>query len=91
MTANDHLDHFGRTVSLAARVADQSHGSDVVMLYDVLDQADQSLYKGRDDITVEPFTTQLRGLAQTQRLARLTIRVGTQGATTAAASPAARI
>jgi class 3 adenylate cyclase len=27
MTANDNLDYFGRTVNLAARVADQPRGS----------------------------------------------------------------
>ena len=39
MTANDRLDYFGRTVNLAARVADQSRGGDVVVLREVLDQA----------------------------------------------------
>jgi adenylate cyclase len=73
MTANQHLDYFGRTVNLAARVADQSRGSDVVLLQDVLDQADKSLFKGHDSIRVEPFTTRLRGLPHDQRLVRLTI------------------
>jgi class 3 adenylate cyclase len=73
MTANDHLDYFGRTVNLAARVADQSHGGDVVILGEVLGQANPSLFKGRDDITIETFTTKLRGLTQNQRLARLTV------------------
>jgi adenylate cyclase len=81
MTANDHLDYFGRTVNLAARVADQGHGSDVVVLREVLDQADQSLFKGRNDITIQPFTTKLRGLAPDQRLARLTIHAATAAAT----------
>jgi len=70
MTANDHLDYFGRTVNLAARVADQSHGGDVVILRDVLDQ---STFGGRDDITTESFTARLRGLAHDQRLVRLTV------------------
>jgi adenylate cyclase len=70
MTANDHLDYFGRTVNLAARVASQSHGGDVVILRDVLDQ---STWRGRDDITTESFTAKLRGLAQDQRMVRLTV------------------
>jgi adenylate cyclase len=70
MTANDHLDYFGRTVNLAARVADESRGGDVVVLQDVLDQ---SALGGRDDITTEPFTARLRGLAHDQRLVRLTV------------------
>jgi len=71
MTANDHLDYFGRTVNLAARVADQSRGGDVVLLRQVLEQADQSVI-GRRALTVEPFTTRLRGLDAEQRLVRLT-------------------
>jgi len=83
MTANDHLDYFGRTVNLAARVADQSHGDDVVLLREVLGQVDQSLLNGRDDITIEPFTTKLRGLAQDQHLVRLTVQAAGRGATAA--------
>jgi len=67
MTANEVLDYFGRTVNLAARVADQSRGGDVVLLRDVLAQA--SLPAG---VTAEPFTTRLRGLDEDQRLVRLT-------------------
>jgi adenylate cyclase len=73
MTANDHLDYFGRTVNLAARVADQSRGGDVVILREVLDQADRSTFYGRDDITAESFTARLRGLLHDQRLVRLTV------------------
>lgn len=69
MTANGRLDYFGRTVNLAARVADQSRGGDVVVLRRVLEQTDESLLRG---ITVEPFTTRLRGLDSEQHLARLT-------------------
>jgi class 3 adenylate cyclase len=73
MTANDHLDYFGRTVNLAARVAGQSRGGDVVILRDVLDQ---STLGGRDDITTESFTAGLRGLAHDQRLVRLAVASG---------------
>ena len=70
MTANDHLDYFGRTVNLAARVADQSHGGDVVVLRDVLDQ---SACGAQDDITTESFTARLRGRPGEERLVRLTV------------------
>jgi adenylate cyclase len=70
MTANDQLDYFGRTVNLAARLADQSRGGDVVIRREVLDQADQAPLRG--DITRESFTARLRGLADDQRLVRLT-------------------
>jgi len=70
MTANDNLDYFGRTVNLAARVADQSRGGDVVVLRDVLGQADPSVARA-SGITAEPFTTRLRGLDHDQHLVRL--------------------
>ena len=71
MTANGRLDYFGRTVNLAARVADQSRGGDVVVLRRVFDQADQSAVERRG-LTVESFTTRLRGLDDEQHLVRLT-------------------
>jgi class 3 adenylate cyclase len=71
MTANDNLDYFGRTVNLAARVADQSQGGDVVLLRHVLGQADPSLTAG-SGVTAEPFTARLRGLDDDQHLVRLT-------------------
>jgi adenylate cyclase len=73
MTANDHLDYFGRTVNLAARVAGQSRGGDVVVLREVLDQADQSAWPGRGGIRTESFTARLRGLDHDQRLVRLLV------------------
>jgi len=71
MTANGNLDYFGRTVNLAARVADQSRGGDVVLLREVLEQADQSMVRERG-VIIESFTTRLRGLDDEQRLVRLT-------------------
>jgi adenylate cyclase len=70
MTANDNLDYFGRTVNVAARVAGQSRGGDVVVLRDVLAQADPSIVRA-SGITAEPFTTRLRGLDEDQHLVRL--------------------
>ncbi|MBV9094764.1 MAG: adenylate/guanylate cyclase domain-containing protein [Streptosporangiaceae bacterium] len=70
LTANGRLDYFGRTVNVAARVADQSRGGDVVVLRQVLDQADKSVAGGRD-VAVHAFTARLRGLADEQHLVRL--------------------
>jgi class 3 adenylate cyclase len=89
MTANDRLDYFGRTVNLAARVASQSRGGDVVVLREVLDRAGPSLFTGRDGLSREPFTARLRGLAQDQRLVRITVRPAARGAATAARQEAA--
>jgi adenylate cyclase len=70
MTANGRLDYFGRTVNLAARVADQSRGGDVVVLREVLDQAGRPA-PGGPGLAAEPFTTRLRGLDSGQHLVRL--------------------
>lgn len=73
MTANDQLDYFGRTVNLAARIAGQSRGGDVVVLREVLDQADQSTCLRRGGIGRESFTARLRGLDHDQSLVRLLV------------------
>jgi len=86
MTANGQLDYFGRTVNLAARVADQSHGGDVVVLRGVLDQADGPLLRGRGDIAPESSTATLRGLAAGQRLVRLTVTTAEPGTAAARAN-----
>jgi adenylate cyclase len=72
MTANGQLDYCGRTVNLAARVADQSHGGDVIVLREVPDQAGRPL-AGRRGVVAESFTTRLRGLARDQHLVRHTV------------------
>lgn len=71
MTANGRLDYFGRTVNLAARIADSSRGGDVVMPRQVLDEADRSFIDGR--VTTESFTTRLRGIDADQYLVRLAV------------------
>jgi adenylate cyclase len=73
MTANGQLDYFGRTVNLAARVADQSRGGDVVLLRTVLAQADPALWRDRAGIATGCFTARLRGIGHDEQLARLTV------------------
>jgi adenylate cyclase len=73
MTANGQLDYFGRTVNLAARVADQSRGGDVVVLQSVLGQSDRAVLAEHGGVAAERFTTGLRGLTQEQRLVRLIV------------------
>lgn len=73
MTANDRLDYFGRTVNIAARLGDQSHGNDVVMLREVFDQVASRITPDHENVAAEPFKTRLRGLDSEQELIRLTI------------------
>jgi hypothetical protein len=56
-----------------ARVADQSRGGDVVVLRSALDQADRAVLARSTGVAAGQFTTRLRGLAQEQRLVRLTV------------------
>jgi class 3 adenylate cyclase len=73
MTANDRLDYFGRTVNIAARLGDQSHGHDVVVLKEVFDQAASEITKDRGHLIAESFTTRLRGFDFDQELVRLSV------------------
>jgi len=86
MTANDQLDYFGRTVNLAARLADQSRGGDIVILREVLDQAAEPAGHGSGGISAESFTARLRGLAHDQRLVRLTVAAKPRAAQEAGAA-----
>jgi adenylate cyclase len=89
MTANGHLDYFGRTVNLAARLGDQSRGGDLVLLRSVLGQAAWPELGSRSGITAESFTTRLRGIDDEQHLVRLTVPAAAAGpAREQAAQPA---
>lgn len=75
VNANEILDYFGRTVNLAARIEQESHGSDIVLsesVYkDILQQqtADDVLSK----YPIEYFSRQLQGLNEQTKLIRITI------------------
>jgi len=71
VTANGHLDYFGRTVNIAARLADKSDGHDIVLLRDVLDRAAPVPAIEHADVALESFTAQLRGIDADQQLVRV--------------------
>jgi len=71
MTANDHLDYFGRTVNLAARLGETARGGDVMLLDDVYDEV-RSLV-ALDSFSVERFTAEMRGIDRELTLVRLVV------------------
>ena len=73
MTANDHLDYFGRTVNLAARVASQSRGGDVCLARSSRSGRSVTLSRTRRRQHSKLFTAGLRGLARDQHLVRLMV------------------
>lgn len=79
MTANDRLDYFGRTVNIAARLGEHSHGNDVVLLRDVFDRASKRVTADRANLAVEALTTRLRGVNSEQQLVRLTVETTAGG------------
>lgn len=71
VNANNLLDYFGSTVNIAARVQNESIGGDIV-LTDALtgDPLVRSLLE-REDVGLELFERELRGLSQQFRLTRV--------------------
>jgi class 3 adenylate cyclase len=67
VTANGHLDYFGRAVNVAARLSAESTGGDIVLLTEVLAEVGVL----RDGVTLEHFRAQLRGLAGERDLVRV--------------------
>jgi class 3 adenylate cyclase len=68
VNANDHLDYFGRTVNVAARVSAESTGGDVVLLKEVLEEVRGGLFD--EHVTLEHFKARLRGLEDERSLVR---------------------
>lgn len=63
VTLNERLDYFGTSVNIAARLADLSSGSDIVIAPSVLNDPEvQDMLNYRDvSLTCERFTANLRG------------------------------
>ncbi len=77
VTLNERLDYFGTNVNLAARLADLSHGGDIVISEAVYDDPEvRDLLDGRNLLLgSEAFLTSLRGFgAERFPLYRITLR-----------------
>ncbi|MDZ5713327.1 adenylate/guanylate cyclase domain-containing protein [Jeotgalibacillus haloalkalitolerans] len=69
VNANDLLDYFGRTVNLAARIQQKSHGNDILMLSNDFDRVKSNLNSYQFDLTSE--TAELAGTVHMHQLIRL--------------------
>lgn len=73
VNANEILDYFGRTVNMAARIQQQSEGSDIVIsendYRDLLESADISLHD--TTLEIESLTKQLNGVEGDTPLIRI--------------------
>ena len=88
INANNHLDYFGRTVNIAARVQGESIGGDVVLTADILHyMAVQQVLKGLP--RPGPFTAMLKGITGPVMLYRLTLPAEPAGCDETLALPTA--
>jgi class 3 adenylate cyclase len=68
VTLNERLDYFGTSVNMAARLADLSSGSDIIIASSVFSDPEvQDLLNYRDiSLTCIPFAANLRGFDDEQ-------------------------
>ncbi len=66
--ANDRLDFFGTTVNVAARLQAQAHGSQVVIMEELLQHADVARMLKAGGYKLTHFEANLKGIRETQRL-----------------------
>ena len=72
INANGRLDYFGRTVNVAARIARESEGSDVVAARALLENPRVKAVLDRDKVSVvAEWTSTLRGVTEPLTLCRV--------------------
>jgi class 3 adenylate cyclase len=71
VNADNHLDYFGRSVNIAARIETASNGGDVVLSESVWSRAQVRRVIAESALTVEPFKARLKGIEQTIPLYRI--------------------
>jgi adenylate cyclase len=70
VNANGHLDYFGRTVNVAARLSAESSGGDLFMLQEVLAEVGSL----PDEVALQHFRARLRGLDGEREIVRVRLR-----------------
>lgn len=71
--ANEHLDFFGTTVNVAARLQAQAHADRIVVMRDLLDHPDISRIVRERNFVLRPFEAQLKGIRQFQKLVEIDV------------------
>lgn len=71
VNANNLLDYFGSTVNIAARVQNESIGGDIVLTDALTDDPLVHAVLEREDVELEFFECELRGLSQRFKLTRV--------------------
>jgi adenylate cyclase len=75
VTANDTLDYFGQSVNIAARLQGKAQSGEVVVGCDLADLAERSGWLDGSRIS-ERFVTELKGVEQPIRVARILVDDG---------------
>jgi class 3 adenylate cyclase len=71
VNANDHLDYFGRTVNIAARIQNESEGGDVVLTQEVFEEPDIQEVLKDCSFEVARYEMTLKDIEGAFRLCRL--------------------
>ncbi|GIV98925.1 DUF5939 domain-containing protein [Roseiflexus sp.] len=71
VNANNLLDYFGSTVNIAARVQNESIGGDIVLTDALTDDLPVRSFLERENVRLEPFERELRGLSRQFKLTRV--------------------
>jgi len=71
VNANDHLDYFGTTVNLAARLVDRCQGGDLVVSADFFERPEAGEFLRRHGLAAEGAETQFRGFTAPTKLWRI--------------------
>ncbi len=75
VNANDHLDYFGRTVNIAARIQNESEGGDVVLTQEVFEEPEIQDMLRNFSFEVVRYETTLKDIEGAFRLCRLIPKV----------------
>lgn len=71
VNSNDRLDYFGRTVNMAARIQGLSHGEDLVLSQEVMNDPNVKQALEQMDSNTETYQTALKGIKEEVVVTRL--------------------
>ncbi|WP_430789882.1 adenylate/guanylate cyclase domain-containing protein [Virgibacillus flavescens] len=71
VNSNNRLDYFGRTVNIAARIQNKSHGGDIVVHQSYFQNNTIYSLLNDNETSYEPFTAELKGIESKVNLMRI--------------------